>query len=145
MTSSEVGELAAAGHTIGAHGRRHPKLNSLPQDAQAEEIIESCRAVQTLTGQDQVPFAFPFSGYGVKRPFLARLQKEHQEVGTFFDSKGVRLDKAAILNRIWADPPADPETGTNLPHLIHEAYQENARWRPRYLTSTLGARLRGGG
>ena len=146
MTSEEVRELAAAGHTIGAHGRRHHKLNSLPQDAQAEEIVESCRAVQALTGQDQVPFAFPFSGYGVNRPFLTRLQKQHREVGPFFDSKGVRRDKSAILNRIWADPPADQEpSGTNLPRLIHEAFQDNARWRPRYLATTLAARLRGAG
>ena len=146
MTAEDVRELAGAGHTIGAHGRRHPKLNSLPQDAQAEEIVESCRAVQRLTGQDQVPFAFPFSGYGVNRPFLTRLQKQHREVGPFFDSKGVRRDKGTILNRIWADPPADPETaGTNLPRLIHEAFQDNARWRPRYLTTTLAARLRGAG
>jgi peptidoglycan/xylan/chitin deacetylase (PgdA/CDA1 family) len=143
MTSEDVRRLAAAGHTIGAHSRRHPKLNSLSEDAQAEEILESCRAVQGLTGQDQVPFAFPFSGYGVRRPFLARLQNQHREVGIFFDSKGVRLDKRAILNRIWADPPANPEVaGSNLNFLIHAAYQENARWRPRYLANTLAARLR---
>ena len=146
LTSDEVRTLAAAGHTIGAHGRRHPKLNILPQAAQTEEIVESCRAVQALTGQDQVPFAFPFSGYGINRRYLAALQAKYPLVGTFFDSKGVRLDKAFVLNRIWADPPADQNTEkTNIPRLIHHAYQENARWRPRYLANTLAARIRGSG
>ncbi len=146
MTSEEVRGLAAAGHTIGAHSRRHPKLNILPQQAQTEEIVESCQAVQTLTGQPQVPFAFPFSGYGINRRYLAKLQARYPLIGAFFDSKGVRLDKDFVLNRIWADPPADQNAEmTNIPHLIRSAYQENARWRPRYLANTLAARIRGGG
>ncbi len=144
LTTAEIKTLAADGFTIGAHSRSHPKLNLLKPAERAAEIIGSCEAVQAITGKETVPFAFPFSGYGVDRRELADLRAAHPVIGLLFDSKGVRVDKPFIYNRIWVDPPPGPgAVQSNLGELIQAAYQENARWRYRYLLSVLWARWGG--
>jgi peptidoglycan/xylan/chitin deacetylase (PgdA/CDA1 family) len=144
LTTEEVKILAADGFTIGAHGRRHSKLDLLQPSERAAEILGSCQSIQAITGQTTVPFAFPFSGYGVDRRALADLRAEHRVIGLLFDSKGMRMDRPFIYNRVWADPPPAPDAGrSNLVELIQAAYQENARWRYRYLFNVLRARWGG--
>jgi len=143
MTGEQIKTLAEEGFTIGAHSRGHPKFNLLSREQIEAEILASCQAIQEITQQDEVPFAFPFSAYGVDRRLLARLVARHRRVGYLFDSKGFRRDAPFIVNRVWADPPPEPSgRGSNLPELLHAAYREYVLWRRRYLQSVLLARLR---
>ncbi|NUM46109.1 MAG: polysaccharide deacetylase family protein, partial [Anaerolineales bacterium] len=105
LTRAQIREMQAEGFIFGAHTRRHPKLNTLSQAEQAAEIVESCRIVCEITGQDQVPFAFPFSGNGVDRDFLARLRAQNPHLGLIFDTQKLRRDHPFIFHRIWADKP----------------------------------------
>ncbi|NJN43533.1 MAG: polysaccharide deacetylase family protein [Anaerolineae bacterium] len=84
------------GFVFGAHTRSHPKLNTLSQTEQAAEIIESCKIICEITGNDQVPFAFPFSGNGVDRDFLAGLRAQHPHIGPIFDTQKLRRDRPFI-------------------------------------------------
>jgi peptidoglycan/xylan/chitin deacetylase (PgdA/CDA1 family) len=128
LTRAQIREMQAEGFVFGAHTRRHPKLNTLSQDEQAAEIVESCRIVCEITGQDQVPFAFPFSGNGVDRDFLARLRAEHPHLGLIFDTQKLRRDRPFIFHRIWADKPLPPiPPSKNLAHWLHEAYVREIR------------------
>ena len=123
LTRAQIREMQAEGFVFGAHTRRHPKLNTLTQNEQAAEIIESCRIVCELTGQDQVPFAFPFSGSGVDRDFLARLRSENPHIGLIFDTQKLRRDRPFIFHRIWADKPLpNVPPDKNLEHWLHDAY-----------------------
>ncbi len=123
LTRTQILEMQSEGFVFGAHTRRHPKLNTLSQEDQAAEIIESCRIVCDLTGNAQVPFAFPFSGNGVDREFLARLRAQHPHIGLIFDTQKLRRDRPFIFHRIWADKPVPGiPPAQNLDHWLHNAY-----------------------
>ncbi len=124
LTAMQIRGLHAQGFTIGAHGCSHRWLQGLPQAEAEREIVESCRIVRDLTGQHEVPFAFPYFGGGLDRGWLARLREQHAFIGLFFDTDGLREDAPfvvqrvfgerighdptpdAILRRAWARPPA---------------------------------------
>ncbi len=124
MTAAEVQALSADGFTIGAHGMRHTALGALDDRQQvATEIVDSCRAVMTLTGHASVPFAFPFDGVGLDRDWLAELAAHHPEVGLFFDTRQLQRAGRLVVNRLIADrPPAIFPDRTNLPGLLRNAY-----------------------
>jgi peptidoglycan/xylan/chitin deacetylase (PgdA/CDA1 family) len=122
LTREQVTEMQDEGFVFGAHTRSHPKLSLLSQDQQAEEIIESCRIVCEWAGQDQVPFAFPFSGDGVDRTFLAHLRRENPHIGLIFDTKKLKRE-TDICHRIWVDKPVPGiSSEKNLSHWLHDAY-----------------------
>lgn len=120
----EIQQLYNDGFTIGAHSMTHPKMGSVASEVMEQEIAGSVRAICEITGEQKVPFAFPFTATGVDRMFLDGLVERHPEVGLLFDSKGIHRDRPYIFNRIWADPPGENEEGSNLGKLITEAYRE---------------------
>jgi peptidoglycan/xylan/chitin deacetylase (PgdA/CDA1 family) len=117
--------MAGEGLTIGGHTRGHPKLNLLSPEEMEEEIAGSCEVIRGLSGQENVPFAFPFSAYGVPRETLAGILSRHAYIGMLFDSKGIRRDRPFIMNRIMADKPfPGQQAGTDLPQHLHRAYED---------------------
>ncbi len=125
LTSEQIRILAADGFTIGAHTRGHPKLNALSSGEIEDEIAGSCLAIQEMIQQDQIPFAFPFSAYGLDRELLARILSRHPSIGLLFDSKGIRNDRNFIMNRIMADQPlAVSSSESDLPKHLHRSYQD---------------------
>ncbi|MBS0581005.1 MAG: polysaccharide deacetylase family protein [Proteobacteria bacterium] len=124
LTGEQLRRLHAEGFTIGAHSVSHRRLQELPREEAEREILASCRIVREITGQDSVPFAFPYYGAGLDRAWLAGLRRQHEFVGLFFDTGGVRTDEPfvvqrvfgerfsrdrsldAVLRRAWADPGA---------------------------------------
>jgi peptidoglycan/xylan/chitin deacetylase (PgdA/CDA1 family) len=130
LTSAEIQNLSREGFVIGAHSTRHPDFRRLTQDEMEREVVESCKAVQELTGQKEVPFAFPFDGAGVDREFLARLRKNYPFVGLIFDIHGFRPDAPFVVNRIWVDKPGRRgDFGSNLPSLFSRAFRRYLLWR----------------
>ena len=128
LSMAQIRDLQADGFTIGAHSRSHAKLMDLPEEAQREEIAESCRIICELTGADQAPFAFPFSGHRVDRAMLADLRRAHPHVGLIFDTKKLERDLPFIFNRIMVDRPvpgvADEK---NLAFWLQDAYARQVR------------------
>jgi peptidoglycan/xylan/chitin deacetylase (PgdA/CDA1 family) len=127
MTREQLLGLHEDGFTLGSHTRSHPKLAQVAAAEREAEIVESSRAIQALTGQVAVPFSFPNSGTGLERAELADIRARHALLGLFFDTKGVRLDEAFILNRVWAEKPALAHRrgeATNLARTLRAAYRE---------------------
>jgi peptidoglycan/xylan/chitin deacetylase (PgdA/CDA1 family) len=122
LTTGDIRDLAAAGFTIGAHGRRHLSIGSLDEAAARAEILESCAAVGSMTGADRVPFAFPHSADGVDRGFLARLRAGSPRVGLLFDTRQLRQDAPFIVNRLTVDAPPERPGTSNLGRGIRDAY-----------------------
>lgn len=123
LTGAQIRTMQAEGFVFGAHSRRHAKLAGLPPEEQQAEILESCRIVADLTGADQAPFAFPFSGDRVSRAMLFELRRTHAVIGPIFDTRKLRQEPG-IFHRIWADKPVPglaPQD--NLAHWLHDAYQ----------------------
>jgi len=67
--------------------------------------VESCKFVATISSQQQVPFAFPFSASGVDREVLSRIVSRHPFIPLMFDTHGVAKDRSFIMNRVAADIP----------------------------------------
>lgn len=128
MTSGQIKQLHADGFTIGAHTLRHAKLASLPPAEVESEIVDSARFVQELTGQERVPFSFPYSATGTDRALLAEIRTRHPDLGLFYDTMDLRKDVDFIVNRIWAEKSAYRAAGkeTNVPALLHAAYRAEA-------------------
>lgn len=124
LDRNQILEMQSEGFVFGAHTRNHTKLMHLSEDAQERQIIESCRIVMELTGNAQVPFAFPFSGDHVSPALLRRLKLNYPEIGLIFDTKKLRREPG-VLHRIWADRPVPgipPEK--NLAYWLRDAYQK---------------------
>ena len=63
---SQIGELAAAGHEIGAHSHTHPQLDTLPVRSVRREVAGSRARLQDRTGLPVESFAYPH-GYSDAR------------------------------------------------------------------------------
>ncbi len=128
LSAGQIRSLLEDGFTIGAHTRRHAKLMDLSPEEQRSEIVESCRIISELTGESQVPFAFPFSGHRVDRGMLADLRRDHPHVGLIFDTKKLDPDHPFVFNRIMVDRPVPgvPQEH-NLAHWLRDAYARQVR------------------
>lgn len=125
LTREQIRQMHAEGFTIGAHTRSHRKLGQLTAGEIEEEIVESCRVVQGITGQAIVPFSFPHSAWGIARDFLADLRKRYAFIGLLFDTKGLREDRPFIVNRVWAERPLPATSGiASIDAVLRVAYQE---------------------
>ena len=62
MNWNQVRELQTAGHAIGSHSLSHRVLSSLTPENQREEIIDSRRKLQAVTGTSICSFAYPVGG-----------------------------------------------------------------------------------
>lgn len=134
LAAGQIQTLALDGFTIGAHSQSHSKMQLLDEPSIEAEMADSCQEIRAITQQEQVPFAFPFSASGVSRDLLARITQQHPSIGLLFDTKGIRLDRPFILNRIWSDPPPDTSSDpSNLPQLLRDAYEDIFLWNMRRL------------
>lgn len=64
MTWQEVGDLAAAGHAIGAHSLTHSRLNGLTGQVLRDEIVESGTRIEDRLSVRVPWFAYPFGDIG---------------------------------------------------------------------------------
>lgn len=117
LTREQVSQLHADGFTIGAQGVQHARLAELSAEQIEREIVDSARAVQTITGQERVPFSFPYSGAGISRAQLVDIRSRHPFIGLLYDTRGLREDVPFILNRIRAG------AGQGVEELLRGAYQ----------------------
>ena len=126
LTTQQIHELRAQGFTIGAHSCSHRWLGGLPRAEAEREIVESCRVVRDLTGQEQVPFAFPYSGGGLDRAWLAQLRRDHDFIGLFFDTDGLREDAPHVVHRVFGERFSHDRTPEAI---LRRAWARPAAWR----------------
>ncbi len=134
LTSAQLRQLHADGFTIGAHSLSHRRLQELSQADAEREIVESCRIVRAITGQPSVPFAFPYSGGGLDRAWLARLRERHADLGLFFDTNGVCADEPFVVQRVFGERFTCDRT---LDAILRRAWAHPAAWRRRRRTQAL--------
>jgi peptidoglycan/xylan/chitin deacetylase (PgdA/CDA1 family) len=78
LTTAELKEIDAAGHTIGAHTHTHPVLTALPPEAAREEIRICKEELASLLGRPPEHFAYPF---GMRRDFSRSLRIFCRSIG----------------------------------------------------------------
>jgi peptidoglycan/xylan/chitin deacetylase (PgdA/CDA1 family) len=129
LSTEQVCQLVADGFTIGGHGQAHLPLQRMGRDRLEREIVTSCQIVRDLTGQNTVPFAFPYHGCGIDRGLLASLRERYPFIELIFDTGSLRRDVPFIVDRVWVDPP--PTTGrreTNLPESLRRSWSHRQAW-----------------
>jgi peptidoglycan/xylan/chitin deacetylase (PgdA/CDA1 family) len=126
LTTAQIRQLHAEGFTIGAHGRSHRWLQDLPRAEAEHEIVDACRIVRGITGQDEVPFAFPYFGGGLDRAWLAGLREQHDFIGLFFDTDGLREDEPFVVQRVFGERFGQDST---LDEILRRAWARPAAWR----------------
>lgn len=125
LSSEEVIQLSKEGFSVGAHSLAHERLWELTPIELEENIVNSCQAVQALTGAPKIPFAFPFSADGIARPLLQEIQTSHPFVGLYFGGNGILSDCDFIIPRLCGDSPKNSRAGrSNLKFRIANAYLE---------------------
>ena len=103
LSTEQILQLRSDGFAIGAHSCSHRRLQDLTLAEAEREIIESCRVIHQLTGQEFVPFAFPYFGGGLDRFWLAGLREQHPFIGLFFDTQGLRRDDEFVVQRVFGE------------------------------------------
>jgi peptidoglycan/xylan/chitin deacetylase (PgdA/CDA1 family) len=126
LTATQIRGLHAEGFTIGAHSLSHRWLQGLPHAEAEREIVESCRIVRDLTGQREVPFAFPYFGGGLDRGWLARLRQQHDFIGLFFDTDGLREDVPFVVQRVFGERIGHDRTPDAI---LRRAWARPSAWR----------------
>ncbi len=126
LTAQQIRQLRSDGFTIGAHSCSHRWLQDLPQAEAEQEIVESCRIVRDLTGQDEVPFAFPYFGGGLDRAWLAQLRQQNDFIGLFFDTDGLREDAPFVVQRVFGERIGEDRT---LDAILRRAWARRSAWR----------------
>jgi peptidoglycan/xylan/chitin deacetylase (PgdA/CDA1 family) len=125
LSTEQIRNLVSDGFTIGAHSRSHRRLQDLSLADAEQEIVESCRIVRDLTGQKSVPFAFPYSGRGMDRKWLAQLRQKYDFIGLFFDTGGLRRDAPFVVQRIFGERI----TGAgSMDSILRGAWARRAAW-----------------
>jgi peptidoglycan/xylan/chitin deacetylase (PgdA/CDA1 family) len=128
LTTEQIRRLHADGFTIGAHSRSHRRLQSLPRGEAEREIVESCRIIRDLTGQSSVPFAFPYFGGELDRSWLGRLREQHDFIGLFFDTDGLREDEPFVVQRVFGERFGPDRT---MDAILRRAWSRRPAWRRR--------------
>lgn len=78
LSTEELREIAAAGHTIGAHTHTHPVLTTLPAAVAREEIRIGKVELEMLLQRKVEHFSYPF---GMRRHFNEKLRAYCRSIG----------------------------------------------------------------
>ena len=103
----ELADLAAAGHTIGSHGRTHRALTGLPEAEARREVTDSLADLRARLRIKYPAYAYP---YGLVRPLPDRIDGFSGPLTAFGTVKSDPDDWAAApraIRRVYL--PADDE------------------------------------
>jgi hypothetical protein len=129
MSADQASRMAGEGFTLGSHGLTHLPMQRLDQARLERHIVESCAAIRDLSHQARVPFAFPYSGRGIDRSFLADLRRRNPFVDLLFDTQAFKRDAPFMVQRLAADlPPVPGDQRSNIPDLLRAAWSRRSAW-----------------
>lgn len=86
LSTGELREMAAAGHTIGAHTHAHHCLTALAHEEACCEIRTSKDVLEDLLGAPVVDFSYP---YGMRRHFNEALREYCRSIGLTRIANGI--------------------------------------------------------
>jgi peptidoglycan/xylan/chitin deacetylase (PgdA/CDA1 family) len=88
LNASELGDLASAGMTIGAHTMSHPMLSQCPRETAAAEIAQSRTALENVLGNPVWAFAYPFGDGQSVTPEVVEMARAAGFSTAFMNSGG---------------------------------------------------------
>jgi peptidoglycan/xylan/chitin deacetylase (PgdA/CDA1 family) len=125
VTKEELALLASDGFTIGAHGRKHIRLDLLGVAEREAEITGSTQEIMNWLGTEHLPYAFAYHGMHIERGFLEYILRKYPYIDIFFDTHYLRKGASYVINRVWADEPrGSGGHRSNIPCIVQRAYAE---------------------
>jgi peptidoglycan/xylan/chitin deacetylase (PgdA/CDA1 family) len=107
LTQAEIGRLAdSALIEIGAHTVSHPRLATIPADAQRDEMVASRRALEQVTRKRVVSCSYPYGSY-TRTTLAAAHGAGYQIACTSCPDVFTRRWNQLEVPRFWT-PPAEP-------------------------------------
>lgn len=98
LTTHQIQELIDDGFTIGGHSKNHPLYNSIREEQQVEQTLESVNLLVEKFNLDYKVFSFPFTDDRVGATFY---KKVNDELDLTFGTAGIKKDiTAKNLQRI---------------------------------------------
>lgn len=128
LSREQIQQLHADGFTVGAHSCSHRQLSDLSPEEAEREVVQSCRVIQDITGQAEVPFAFPYFGGWLDRTWLADLRARHPFVGLMFDTDGLKEDSPFVVHRVFGERFT---RDSDLENILRRAWARPNAWRRR--------------
>ncbi len=124
LTTPELKTMLAEGFSIGAHGKRHIRMDLLSNEDMEREIVDSCLMIMDILGLKRLSFAFPYHVKYINRNFLSGILQKYPFIDLFFDAQSLNSNTYFLASRIWADPPPCNKNSSNLDYLLQKAYIE---------------------
>ncbi len=101
VNKSQIAELSAKGHVIGAHTWDHKNVKKYALDDWGRQISQPKKLLESITGKPVVYFAYPFGVWS--KEAVDRLNA-NRYVGAFqLAGKGDNANKLFTINRILVD------------------------------------------
>ncbi len=76
LSEAQIREMARGGLSFGFHTETHPVLSRLGRDRQWDELHRGPRLVRDLTGQEAVPFCYPYGHTHTYNPDTLQVLEE---------------------------------------------------------------------
>ena len=76
FSKDEIAEMVENGMEFGAHTMSHPILSNMEPNLIREEIFKSGDIIKKITGNQKIPFAYPF-GIGFDSPLIISMIEEY--------------------------------------------------------------------
>jgi peptidoglycan/xylan/chitin deacetylase (PgdA/CDA1 family) len=89
--------------TIGSHGINHRRLTEMKDDEAREELTESKRLLENITGKEVKGHSFPFGAYNDSHITMAR-KAGYDHVFTIDPTVAIGGGKEFVIGRIEVDP-----------------------------------------
>ena len=129
VTRDQIRGLQNQGFSIGAHSVDHSLFESLDEDAQLNQVRESCDFFVNEFDVQQKLFAFPYGEFGVKRETLESMISSGA-ADHLFGTRGLISDELhpRVHQRLWCEDYDGSLTG----HLKRNLAKRTLRnWRNR--------------
>ena len=110
MSWSEIAELKAQGHTIGAHGLGHRKLSRLAGEELAREVVEAGDIMEERLGAPVAWFAYAFgTAASVSRPAFELIAERYRYCRSGVRGRNTPTTNphALLADALDLDAPAD--------------------------------------
>lgn len=109
LSKEAIREMSAYGIDIESHTVNHPHLNKMTYDKQLEELVESKKALEEITGKEINSIAYPFGDFNDDS---VKAAKDAGYVLGFTTKLGLsdRSDNPLTLDRIYINSKYDMNT-----------------------------------
>jgi peptidoglycan/xylan/chitin deacetylase (PgdA/CDA1 family) len=117
MTLQQIKSLQKKGFEFGAHSMDHPLFETIHQEEQVRQVVESVKWVNHNVGSSIPAFAFPFTDFGVQKETITKIRDEAGAELLIFGTAGL---KKSINKGYFQRIPMEVPKASARDHIVFE-------------------------